>query len=70
LASIAAAGSANYAELAALLAVMVGIVLVAVGRLQAGWLATLLSIPVTTGFLAGISIHIIVGELPDPAGSL
>ena len=68
LASVAAAGSANYTELAALLAVMVGIVLVAVGGLRAGWLATLLSIPVTTGFLAGISIHIIVGELPTLLG--
>jgi SulP family sulfate permease len=68
LVSIAAAGSANYTELATLLALMVGIVLVAVGLLRAGWLATLLSIPVTTGFLAGISIHIIVGELPTLLG--
>jgi sulfate permease, SulP family len=68
LSSIAAVGSVHYTELAILLAVMVGIVLVAVGLLRAGWLATLLSIPVTTGFLAGISIHIIVGELPDLLG--
>ena len=38
------------------------------GLLRAGWLATLLSIPVTTGFLAGISVHIIVGELPTLLG--
>ena len=62
LAAITAAGTANYAELAALLAILVGIILVTVGLLRAGWLATVLSIPVTTGFLAGISIHIIVGE--------
>ena len=68
LASIAAAGPANYTELASLLAVLVGIVLVAAGLLRAGWLATLLSIPVTTGFLAGISVHIIVGELPTLLG--
>jgi len=68
LAAIAVAGSANYAEMATLLALMVGIVLVAVGVLRAGWLATLLSIPVTTGFLAGISVHIIVGELPTLLG--
>jgi MFS superfamily sulfate permease-like transporter len=68
LASIAVAGTAHYAELATLLALMVGIVLLAVGLLRAGWLATLLSIPVTTGFLAGISIHIIVGELPTILG--
>jgi MFS superfamily sulfate permease-like transporter len=63
-ASMAAVGTQHYTELVTLLAVMVGVILVAVGLLRAGWLATLLSIPVTTGFLAGISIHIIVGELP------
>jgi sulfate permease, SulP family len=68
LSSIAAIGTAHYAELAMLLAVLVGIVLLTVGLLRAGWLATLLSIPVTTGFLAGISIHIIVGELPALLG--
>jgi len=68
LASIAVASPAHYTEMAMLLALLVGIVLVAVGLLRAGWLATLLSIPVTTGFLAGISIHIIVGELPIMLG--
>src|SRR5262249_46570056 len=46
----------------------VGVILVVVGLLRAGWLATLLSIPVTTGFLAGIAIHIMVGELPTLLG--
>jgi sulfate permease, SulP family len=68
LSAIAAAGTARYTDLAIVLAVLVGIVLLIVGLLQAGWLATLLSIPVTTGFLAGISIHIIVGELPALLG--
>src|SRR5271166_1984538 len=68
LASIAVVGTPHYSELATLLAFMVGTILVAVGLLRAGWLATLLSIPVTTGFLAGISIHIIVGELPTLLG--
>jgi sulfate permease, SulP family len=68
LAAMAVAGPLPYAQLATLLALMVGVVLVTVGLLRAGWLATLLSIPVTTGFLAGISIHIIVGELPTLLG--
>jgi SulP family sulfate permease len=68
LASIAVAGPAHYTEMATLLALLVGIILVAVGLLRAGWLANLLSIPVTTGFLAGISIHIIIGELPIMLG--
>src|SRR5215831_2150876 len=58
LASLAAAGTPHYAELVTLLALMVGAILVVVGLLRAGWLATLLSIPLTTGFLAGIAIHI------------
>ena len=57
-----------HGELVTMLALMVGAILVAVGLFRAGWLATLLSIPVTTGFLAGISIHIIVGELPTLLG--
>lgn len=68
LASIAVGSALAYPQLASLLALMVGIVLVAVGLLRAGWLATLLSVPVTTGFLAGIAVHIIVGELPTLFG--
>ena len=52
LAAMSAAGSADYAGLAGMLAILVGAVLVLVGLLRAGWLANLLSIPVTTGFLA------------------
>src|SRR5215467_3752879 len=68
LASLTAAGTEHYVQLATLLALMVGAILIAVGLLRAGWLATLLSIPVTTGFLAGIAIHIMVGELPTLLG--
>src|SRR3974390_3230825 len=68
LTALALRGTPHYVELATLLALMVGVVLVAVGLFRAGWLATLLSVPVTTGFLAGISIHIIVGELPALLG--
>src|SRR5215470_13428282 len=64
----AVSGTPHYAELVTLLALLVGIILLAVGLLRAGWLATLLSIPVTTGFLAGIAIHIMVGELPTLLG--
>src|SRR5262252_8405252 len=64
----AVSGTPHYAELVTLLALLVGIILLAVGLLRAGWLATLLSIPVTTGFLAGIAIHIMVGQLPTLLG--
>jgi sulfate permease, SulP family len=76
LTSMANPGTTHYAEFATLLALMVGAILIAVGLFRAGWLATLLSNPVTTGFLAGISIHIVIGQLPtllgipDPGGPI
>ena len=33
-----------------------------------GWIANLLSTPVTVGFLAGISVHILVSQLPSVLG--
>jgi sulfate permease, SulP family len=68
LALLAVSGSADYAALGAALALMVGLVLVAGGIFRLGWIADLLSIPVTTGFLAGISVHILVSQLPTVLG--
>ncbi len=68
LASIAAAGTPAYGGSAAVLALLVGVVLLLTSPLRLGWIADLLSIPVTTGFLAGISVHIIVGQLPTVLG--
>jgi len=62
LASIALASGHGHAQLTPLFALLVGALLIAIGLLRAGWLATLLSVPVTTGFLAGIAVHIVVGS--------
>jgi SulP family sulfate permease len=76
LALLAASGSSNYQALAAALALIVGVILVAGGLFRLGWIANLLSIPVTTGFLAGIAVQILVSQmpsvlgLPDPQGSI
>jgi high affinity sulfate transporter 1 len=67
-AGIAVAGTAEYTSAIVLLALMCGAILIAVGLLRMGWIADLLSTPVTTGFLAGIGITIIVGQLPDIFG--
>ena len=64
LAALAASTSPNYPVLAAALALMVGFLLLAAGILRLGWIADLLSIPVTVGFLAGISVHILISQLP------
>lgn len=68
LALLAASGSSNYQALAAALALMVGAVLVAGSLFRLGWIANLLSIPVTIGFLAGISVHILVSQIPAVLG--
>jgi SulP family sulfate permease len=68
LALLAVAGSSDYPLLAAALAVMVGLALVAGGIFRLGWIANLLSMPVTVGFLCGISVHILVSQLPGVLG--
>jgi sulfate permease, SulP family len=68
LAVLAASGTPEYQVLAAALALMVGLLLLAAGIFRLGWIADLLSVPVTTGFLAGISAHILISQLPGILG--
>src|SRR6202158_3808097 len=68
LAALAASGDPQYLALAAALALMVGLLLLFAGIFRLGWIADLLSIPVTTGFLAGISVHIMVSQMPEILG--
>jgi sulfate permease, SulP family len=68
LALVAASGSPDHLALAAALALMVGLVVVAGGIFRLGWIADLLSTPVTMGFLAGIAAHILISQLPDILG--
>ena len=76
LALLATAGSPHYAADAAALALLVGAILAFGGACGLGFVADLLSIPVTTGFLAGIAGHIAVSQAPallgvaSPSGSL
>jgi sulfate permease, SulP family len=68
LALLAAAGSSDYQALAIALALLVGVMLMASGIFRLGGIANLLSIPVTVGFLAGISVHILVSQMPEVLG--
>jgi MFS superfamily sulfate permease-like transporter len=68
LVALAVPGAVQYSSMAATLSLLVGLILVLARIVRADWIADLLSIPVTTGFLAGISIHIIVGQLPSIMG--
>jgi MFS superfamily sulfate permease-like transporter len=65
---MAASNSPDYQALAVALALMVGVILILAGLFRMGWIANLLSTPVTVGFLAGISVHIIVSQLPGVLG--
>jgi sulfate permease, SulP family len=68
LALMATTGSHDYQALAIALALMVGVLLVAGGLFRLGGIANLLSVPVTVGFLVGISAHILVSQLPGVLG--
>jgi sulfate permease, SulP family len=76
LATLAAAGSQDYFALCASFALMAGGILVCCGLFRLGWIADLVSRPVTIGFLAGIACHIVISQLPFllgiavPGGSL
>ena len=57
-----------YFELIAATAVVTGLVVMAIGLLRLGWIADFLSLPIVTGFLAGIGVIIIVHQLPSALG--
>ena len=65
---LAATGPAHYATAAAALSLLVGLILICGAALEAGFIADLLSIPVTTGFLIGIAGHILVSQAPSVLG--
>ena len=55
-------------EVTAALAMAAGIVLLTVGLLRVGWIAEFLSKPIVTGFVFGLTLTIIVGEVPTLLG--
>lgn len=60
--------SAERAHFAAALALMVGALVAAAGAFRLGRIADLLSKPVVTGFLAAISVHIVLSQAPIVLG--
>lgn len=52
----------------AALAVASGVVLIATGLLRVAWIAEFLSRPIVTGFVFGLTLTIVVGELPTLLG--
>jgi sulfate permease, SulP family len=68
LAAFATEGSEHYAAAAAMLSLAVGLILICAGAFKFGFVADLLSIPVTTGFLIGIAGHILILQAPAVLG--
>lgn len=50
------------------LAIVAGVVLIVAGAFKMGWMARFLSEPIVTGFVAGLVVLIVVGEIPGLAG--
>lgn len=60
--------SESYVALAALLALVVGVVRVAIGLTRTGWVSYLMSRPVLEGFMAGAAVLIVASQLPAALG--
>ncbi|GIU94511.1 MAG: sodium-independent anion transporter [Gaiellaceae bacterium] len=68
LSELAEPGSEEYVRLGLLLALVVGVVRIAVGLLHGGVVAYLLSRPLLVGFMPAAALLIIASQLPDALG--
>ena len=66
--ALVAQGSDDYIALSATLALLVGVLFVIFGLLRLGWVANFLSHPVMKGFIQGLALIVIVGQLPKLFG--
>jgi high affinity sulfate transporter 1 len=67
-AAYAATGTADYVSLTATLAIVTGVLAVLAGLLRFGFLASFISEPVLKGFIVGLALTIIAGQLPELFG--
>jgi SulP family sulfate permease len=68
LSSLATPASDDYVALAAVLALVVGVVRVVIGRLRAGAVSYLMSMPVLRGFTAAAAVLIFASQVPAALG--
>jgi len=68
LGSMAATGTTAYVGLAALLALVVGVVRIAIGAFRLGRVAGLMTDPVLRGFLVGAALLIVASQVPSAFG--
>ena len=65
---LAAGGSDAFVQLTVTLGLVVGILALAAGLLRLGFLASFISEPVLKGFIVGLALTIIVGQVPKLFG--
>ena len=68
LAPLAASGSTEYAMLAAALAIFVGLVFFAARLMRLGWIADYFSQAVLVGYITGVAVVLILGQLGKLVG--
>lgn len=68
LAGFGVSGTAQAAAYTAALAITSGLVLVAAGFLRVGWMAEFLSKPIVTGFVLGLTVLVVLNEVPNLLG--
>ncbi len=66
--AVAASGSSEYMMLTSALALIVGIVFLALGLLKMGWVANFIPVPVMKGFVQGLVWVTIIGQVPKLFG--
>jgi high affinity sulfate transporter 1 len=62
--ALAVHGSADFAAITGTLAVLIGVLFFAFGMLRMGWVSSFIATPVMRGFIEGLVIVTIVGQLP------
>ena len=67
--SVAAAGSEEAVQVAALITVIAGLIYLFLAVLKMGWISNFLSESVLTGFIFGIGIDVVIGQLDNLTGS-
>ena len=66
---VAASGSTEAIQLVALITLLAGLMYIALGLLKMGWISNFLSESVLTGFIFGIGIDVVIGQLGKLTGS-
>ena len=62
-------GGEQAAQLVAAIALATGLLFLLIALFRLGWIASFLSKAVVTGFLAGVAVDVVVGELPKLTGT-